>query len=82
MALLNRLDTKIIEQCLPLLDGDVSSLKIDLKIVNEQRAFGATLSHEIAKRFDLAGLPEGKRIDINLKGSAGQSFCVFLAKGE
>ena len=76
-----RLDTKIIEQCLPLLDGDVSSLSLDLDIVNEQRTFGATLSHEIAKRFDLQGLPDGKRIDIKLRGSAGQSFCAFLAKG-
>lgn len=27
------------------------------------------------------GLPEGKHISINLKGSAGQSFAAFLAKG-
>lgn len=27
------------------------------------------------------GLPENRSIDIKLKGSAGQSFCAFLASG-
>ena len=26
-------------------------------------------------------LPDGHSLEINLKGSAGQSFCAFLAKG-
>lgn len=26
-------------------------------------------------------MPDGSSIDIRLKGSAGQSFCAFLAKG-
>lgn len=50
-------------------------------ITNIDRAFGARISYEIAIRYNEDGLPEDRSIDINLKGSAGQSFCAFLAKG-
>jgi glutamate synthase (NADPH/NADH) len=54
---------------------------IDDIILNVDRAFGARISYEISIRHNEAGLPEGRKIDINLKGAAGQSFCAFLAKG-
>jgi glutamate synthase domain-containing protein 3 len=38
------------------------------------------LSGEIAKRYGEAGLPDHS-IDINFKGSAGQSFGAFVAQG-
>lgn len=56
------------------------SVKIDLPIQNTNRTVGTTLSHEIAKRYGLAGLPQDT-IQINFKGSAGQSFGAFLAHG-
>lgn len=33
------------------------------------------------RKYNEEGLPNGSTIDIRLKGSAGQSFCAFLAKG-
>lgn len=33
------------------------------------------------RKYDEGGLPDGRHIDIHLKGSAGQSFCAFMAKG-
>lgn len=33
------------------------------------------------RKYDEAGLPDGSHINISLHGSAGQSFCAFLAKG-
>lgn len=35
----------------------------------------------IFSKYGEDGLPEGKNISINVEGSAGQSFCAFLARG-
>uniref|UniRef100_A0AC34QHY5 Glutamate synthase n=1 Tax=Panagrolaimus sp. JU765 TaxID=591449 RepID=A0AC34QHY5_9BILA len=50
-------------------------------IKNTDRAFGARLSYEISIRYGENGLPNNSQLNISLKGSAGQSFCAFLAKG-
>ncbi len=50
------------------------------KIVNTQRAVGAMLSNEISKRYAGEGLPEST-IQFSFKGSAGQSFGAFAARG-
>jgi glutamate synthase (NADPH/NADH) len=76
-----RMDNYLISMAQPLLKGDVKDLNLDLIINNEERAFGSTLSYTIAKKYGEAGLPDDQSITINLKGSAGQSFCAFLAKG-
>ena len=55
-------------------------MRLDLTISNRDRSAGAMLSGEIAKRYGHAGLKDGT-IHIKLKGSAGQSFGAFLAKG-
>jgi glutamate synthase (NADPH/NADH) large chain len=47
---------------------------------NVDRSIGAMLSGEIARRFGHDGLPDGT-IEARLKGSAGQSFGAFLARG-
>ena len=49
-------------------------------ITNINRTAGTLLSHEIAKRYGNEGLPEDS-IQVNLSGTAGQSFGAFLAKG-
>lgn len=77
----SRLDTKIIPLCMDVIDGKAQEITLEYEITNFQRTFGATLSHEIGKKFVDSGLPEPRRINLNLKGSAGQSFCAFLAKG-
>ena len=53
---------------------------IELPISNPYRTVGAMLSGEISKRYGEEGLPEGT-IRIHFRGSAGQSFGAFLARG-
>lgn len=48
--------------------------------MNTHRAVGTTLSHEVTKRFGLAGLPDDT-IHIKLTGHAGQSLGAWLCKG-
>nr|VZI14556.1 unnamed protein product [Spirometra erinaceieuropaei] len=39
------------------------------------------IDYAISMRFNEAGLPKTRRIEVNLRGHAGQSFCAFLAPG-
>ncbi len=55
-------------------------VRLDLSIRNSDRSAGAMLSGEIAKRYGHAGLRD-ESIHIKFKGTAGQSFGAFLAKG-
>ena len=55
-------------------------VSFDLSIRNVHRTVGTMLSSEIAKRYGAKGLPDDT-ITIRCKGSAGQSFCAFGAKG-
>ncbi|WP_408057225.1 GltB/FmdC/FwdC-like GXGXG domain-containing protein [Veronia nyctiphanis] len=48
-------------------------------ITNLDRSTGTMLSNEISKAYKDSGLPEPMSVDF--KGSAGQSFGAFLAKG-
>lgn len=75
-----RLDYKVLEQARKVIDGQQKQVVINMDINNEDRTFGATLSYFVSKKTVEEGLPE-KSILINLKGSGGQSFCAFLAKG-
>ena len=52
----------------------------NLEITNIDRAVGAILSNEISKIYGAEGLPEDT-INIDFKGSAGQSFGAFTTKG-
>ncbi|KAK9869813.1 hypothetical protein WA026_003542 [Henosepilachna vigintioctopunctata] len=76
-----RLDNILIEKAKPVLDGEQKCVSIDMKINNECRAFSSTLSCEISKKYNEQGLPDGQHININLTGSAGQSFGAFLTRG-
>ncbi|XP_027338978.1 glutamate synthase [NADH], amyloplastic isoform X1 [Abrus precatorius] len=53
---------------------------IETPICNVNRAVGTMLSHEVTKRYHLAGLPT-ETIHIRFNGSAGQSFGAFLCPG-
>jgi glutamate synthase domain-containing protein 2/glutamate synthase domain-containing protein 3 len=73
------LDRQLLEWCRPAL-GHLTPIQLDIPIRNTQRAVGAMLSGEIAKRYGHKGLPEDTII-IKFTGSAGQSFGAFLAQG-
>ena len=75
-----RMDMKLIQQCKEVIDAGLGNIEMDLKITNDQRTFGATLSNSISLKYGDAGLPEDT-IKLNISGSAGQSFCAFLVKG-
>jgi glutamate synthase domain-containing protein 2/glutamate synthase domain-containing protein 1/glutamate synthase domain-containing protein 3 len=53
---------------------------IDSPIYNHNRTVGAIISNRIALRYGNAGLPDDT-ITLNFKGSAGQSFGAFAARG-
>ncbi|HLA35005.1 MAG TPA: glutamate synthase-related protein, partial [Rhodocyclaceae bacterium] len=78
-GLARALDHRLIEQAQPALQRGEKTV-IEAKIRNENRTVGALLSYEVAKRYGQCGLPEGT-LDIKLSGTAGQSFCAFLARG-
>ncbi|MBN1996330.1 glutamate synthase large subunit [candidate division KSB1 bacterium] len=72
-------DLELIEQCRPAIDFK-KPVRIKMPIRNIHRTVGATLSGKIAEKYGLKGLPEDT-IQINLEGSAGQSFGAFLSAG-
>jgi glutamate synthase domain-containing protein 3 len=53
---------------------------IESPISNSNRVVGAMLSYEVASRYGEEGLRDDT-IRVNFRGSAGQSFAAFLAKG-
>ncbi|MEO8800874.1 MAG: glutamate synthase large subunit, partial [Polyangiaceae bacterium] len=58
--------------------GESTSVKLDIR--NTDRAFGATLAGEIARRYGAKGLGDGA-VTVELTGSAGQSFGAFATNG-
>ena len=73
------LDRKLIAEAQPALQHR-TPVKISTAISNRDRATGAMLSGEVAKRYGHAGLAEDS-IHISLAGIAGQSFGAWLAAG-
>jgi glutamate synthase (NADPH/NADH) large chain len=75
----NALDNSLIAQAQNALSNK-QPVVIDSDICNVNRTVGTMLSHEVAKRYGQAGLPDDT-ITVKLKGTAGQSFGAFLARG-
>ncbi|HYA19332.1 MAG TPA: glutamate synthase-related protein [Burkholderiales bacterium] len=73
------LDHKLIAEAKAALEHR-QPVAIESPIRNTNRVVGAMLSGEVAKRFGHQGLPDDT-IYIKLKGTAGQSFGAFLARG-
>jgi glutamate synthase (NADPH/NADH) large chain len=73
------LDRKLIAQSQAALDRG-APVRLQTAIHNTDRAAGAMLSGEVAKRYGHAGLPDGT-IHVRLTGTAGQSFGAWLARG-
>ncbi|MDI6619468.1 MAG: glutamate synthase large subunit [Clostridiales bacterium] len=78
-GLKNSIDYRLIEVSREALD-EGKPIRGSFEIKNSNRAVGAMLSGEIAKRYGQDGLPDDT-IVFNFKGSAGQSFGAFGAKG-
>jgi glutamate synthase (NADPH/NADH) large chain len=75
----NVLDRKLIELAKPALE-EAMPVKLELPIASHDRTAGAMLSGRVARAYGHAGLPEDT-IWIGFKGSAGQSFGAWLARG-
>lgn len=73
------LDRALIAQAKPSLE-EIEPVVAEYNIKNTDRAVGTMLSNEISRRFHGEGLPEGT-IKYRFRGSAGQSFGAFGAKG-
>jgi glutamate synthase (NADPH/NADH) large chain len=58
--------------------GEPTTMQVVL--TNADRAFGARVAGEVARRYGAAGLPEST-IVIEASGTAGQSFGAFATKG-
>jgi len=73
------IDRQLIEQAEPALERG-EAVKIDVDIHNYNRTFGAMLSGRVAERYGFTGLPDDT-IYIKARGTAGQSFGAWVAKG-
>ncbi|MBN1428375.1 MAG: glutamate synthase large subunit, partial [Anaerolineae bacterium] len=73
------LDRTLIDLAEPALESGMPVLA-EMPIHNANRAVGAMLSGEVARRYGEESLPDDT-IQYTFTGSAGQSFGAFLAKG-
>jgi glutamate synthase domain-containing protein 3 len=73
------LDNKLIELAQPALERR-ERVDIEMPIRNVNRTVCTMLSAEVSRRWGVEGLPS-ETINIKFEGSAGQSFCAFLAPG-
>ena len=73
------LDRKLIEAAKPALESG-EPVRIEMGITNVDRSAGTMLSGKLAEKYGHEGLPDDT-IAVSLKGTAGQSFGAFLAKG-
>jgi glutamate synthase (NADPH/NADH) large chain len=73
------LDARLIEACQPALH-DGSPVHSSWPVANNNRAVGTMLGSQVTRRYGGAGLPDGT-IELDMHGSAGQSFGAFLPKG-
>ncbi|HEY0259617.1 MAG TPA: glutamate synthase large subunit, partial [Lacisediminihabitans sp.] len=72
-------DVELIRRSSAALDAG-EHVSISLPIRNTERAVGTMLGHEVTLRYGENGLPNGT-IEVDLAGTAGQSFGAFLPSG-
>ena len=73
------LDNELIITCKDAIEKKIP-VSFASPIRNINRTVGTMLSSTIARKYGMAGLPEGT-IHIKFDGSAGQSFGAFLSRG-
>ena len=76
----NEFEKEMLEKVIKTIKNPNHKSVINATITNLNRSFGARISGVIAKYYKDEGL-EDDSIVFNLKGTAGQSFGVFLIKG-
>ena len=72
-------DMEIIKAVQPAIEWK-EEISLEYPIANTDRATCTMLSGRIAAKYGAEGLPDST-VNIKFKGSAGQSFCAFLAAG-
>ena len=73
------LDNELIKLAEPALKR-AEKVTIDMAIKNHNRTFGTMLSGRVAENYGHKGLPDDT-IQVNVSGTAGQSFGAWVAKG-
>jgi len=73
------LDRTLIKQAEPALEGGLP-VKLSVDIRNVNRTIGTMLSSVISRKYGAGGLPDDT-VHISCKGSCGQSFGAFGARG-
>jgi glutamate synthase (NADPH/NADH) large chain len=73
------LDNRLIVMSKPALERG-EKVQLDIPIVNTNRTVGTMLSNAVVRKWGERGLPVDT-IHARFKGSAGQSFGAFLARG-
>jgi glutamate synthase domain-containing protein 3 len=71
--------TTLLEACRPAYEHK-QKVSLDLPIRNVNRTVGTILSGEVTRRHGAAGLPDNT-IELNFRGSAGQSVGAFAVPG-
>jgi glutamate synthase (ferredoxin) len=72
--------TVLLEVCKPALERE-EPVKIDLPIRNVHRTVGTILCCEVTKKFGRGGFQKEDTIQLNFRGSAGQSLMAFGVHG-
>ncbi|MGD9723836.1 MAG: glutamate synthase large subunit [Pirellulales bacterium] len=72
--------TTLLDLCRPALEH-AQPVVHDLPIRNINRTVGTILSSEVTRRFGRDGLPQEDTIQLNFRGSAGQSLLAFGTHG-
>ena len=78
-VLFDSIDVDLLQRSRPAIEQG-ATVRLERRIENKNRAVGGLLSGQIAREHGSEGLPEGS-IEIDLTGSAGQSFGAWLAPG-
>ena len=78
-VLWDSIDVDLLQLCRPAIE-EGRRVDAERPIENKNRAVGGLLSGEIARRLGNEGLGEGS-VHVRLRGSAGQSFGAWLARG-
>jgi glutamate synthase (NADPH/NADH) large chain/glutamate synthase (ferredoxin) len=73
------LDWELVRGAEPAIERG-EGVRMSMPVRNRNRCVGGILSSHIARRHGAEGLPEGS-IEVDLEGSAGQSFGGWLAPG-
>ncbi len=73
------LDWKLLEAAIPALENQ-EQVYAEFPVQNTDRAICTILSNEISKKYEKNGLPD-ETIHFRFRGSAGQSFGAFAARG-